>query len=73
MAASKRALAWTGWLALIVGVIVALAGLMGRAFEAEYGGTVEGEMLVPNLTIAIGLVLVGIGVVRLVMRYRDDR
>ena len=72
MAASKTVLAWLGWLGVVAGVVVFLGGLMGRAFEAEYGGTVEGEMIVPNVTIAIGVLLIVVGVVSLVQRSKTD-
>ena len=71
MAARSSVLGWVGSLCLVIGTVVALAGWLGRGFEAEYGGTIEGEMIVPNVTIAVGVLLFVVGIVVLVSRSRS--
>ena len=70
MAANRRSLGCLGGLSLVVGPIVVLAGLAGRAFQTEYSNTVEPNMSTPNTTIAIGVILIILGIALLVWRFK---
>ena len=68
MAANRRTLGCLGGLGLVVGPIVVLAGLAGRAFQTEYSNTVEPSMQTPNTTTAVGVILILLGIAMLVRR-----